>query len=148
MKPCCSSWAFGHHNSCSFTTIILPSFLHTKPREEECMLTLPNFFLTKKNLPCRAALHKGCPKHHGHKGDPGVTSGTCGADGEKTQVILVWVRVRPWAVRSSWHEDYRMFKNTSIGGVSKDMTIWVGRCPGTEPWNSSGLGVALGTAEV
>ena len=35
---------------------------------------------------------KGCPKHHGHKGDPGVTPGTCGAGGEKAQVILVWVR--------------------------------------------------------
>ena len=36
---------------------------------------------------------KGGLKHHGHKGDPGVTPGTCGADGEKAQVILVWVRV-------------------------------------------------------
>jgi hypothetical protein len=35
---------------------------------------------------------KGCPKHQGHKGDPGVTPGTCGAGGEKAQVILVWVR--------------------------------------------------------
>jgi hypothetical protein len=43
---------------------------------------------------CRAPLHKGCPKHHGHKGDPGVTLGTCGAGGEKAQVILVWVRAR------------------------------------------------------
>jgi hypothetical protein len=41
---------------------------------------------------CRAPLYKGCPKHHGHKGDPGVTPGTCGAGGEKAQVILVWVR--------------------------------------------------------
>jgi hypothetical protein len=41
---------------------------------------------------CRAPLHKGCPKHQGHKGDPGVTPGTCGAGGEKAQVILVWVR--------------------------------------------------------
>jgi hypothetical protein len=40
---------------------------------------------------CRAPLHKGCPKHHGHKGDPGVTHETCGAGGEKSQVILVWV---------------------------------------------------------
>jgi hypothetical protein len=39
-----------------------------------------------------APLHKGCPKHHGHKGDPGVTPRTCGAGGEKAQVILVWVR--------------------------------------------------------
>jgi hypothetical protein len=35
---------------------------------------------------------KACPKHQGHKGDPGVTPGTCGAGGEKAQVILVWVR--------------------------------------------------------
>jgi hypothetical protein len=35
---------------------------------------------------CRAPLQKGCPKHHGHKGDPRVTPGTCGADGEKAQV--------------------------------------------------------------
>jgi hypothetical protein len=41
---------------------------------------------------CRAPLHKGCPKHQGHKGDPGVTPGTCGAGGEKAQVILVRVR--------------------------------------------------------
>jgi hypothetical protein len=26
------------------------------------------------------------------QGGPGVTPGTCGADGEKVQVILVWVR--------------------------------------------------------
>jgi len=41
---------------------------------------------------CRAPLQKGCPEHHEHKGDPGVTHGTCGAGGEKAQVILVWVR--------------------------------------------------------
>ena len=35
---------------------------------------------------------KGCLKHQGHKGDPGVTPGTCGAVGERAQVILVWVR--------------------------------------------------------
>jgi hypothetical protein len=46
----------------------------------------------KKEDHCRAPLQKGCPKHQGHKGDPGVTLGTCGAGGEKAQVILVWVR--------------------------------------------------------
>jgi hypothetical protein len=78
---------------------------------------------------------KGCPKHQGHKGDPGVTPGTCSAGGEKPQVILVWVRAlgvgnashpwrlgvmreRPCAMRSSWREDSRMLKNTSFGGVS------------------------------
>jgi hypothetical protein len=45
-----------------------------------------NFFF------CHAPLHKGCPKHHGHKGNPGVTPRTCGAGGEKAQVILMWVR--------------------------------------------------------
>jgi hypothetical protein len=43
---------------------------------------------------CRTPLHNGCPKHHGHKGDPGVTPGTCGAGGEMVQVILVRVRDR------------------------------------------------------
>ena len=46
---------------------------------------------------CRAPLLEECPQHHGHKGDPGVTPGTCGAIGERTQVILVWVRApRHW----------------------------------------------------
>ena len=66
---------------------------------------------------------------------PEVTPGTCGADGENAQMILVWVRaqdvenashlqglgvmrVRTWAMRSSWCDDFRMLKNTSIGGVS------------------------------
>ena len=43
-------------------------------------------------LCCRAPLLKECPQHHGHKGDPGVTPGTCGAIGERAQVILVCVR--------------------------------------------------------
>ena len=30
----------------------------------------------------------GMPQHHGHKGDLGITSGTCGAVGERAQVIL------------------------------------------------------------
>ena len=37
-------------------------------------------------------LHMECPKRQGHKGDPGMTPGTCGAVGERAQVILVWVR--------------------------------------------------------
>ena len=41
---------------------------------------------------CRAPLLEECPQHHGHKGDPEVTPGTCGAIGERAQVILVWVR--------------------------------------------------------
>ena len=41
---------------------------------------------------CCAPLLEECPQHHGHKGDPGVTPGTCGTIGERAQVILVWVR--------------------------------------------------------
>ena len=41
---------------------------------------------------CRTPLLEECLQHHGHKGDPGVTPGTCGAIGERAQVILVWVR--------------------------------------------------------
>ena len=41
---------------------------------------------------CRAPLHEESPKHHGHKGDLGVTPGTCGGVGKRTQVILVCVR--------------------------------------------------------
>jgi hypothetical protein len=69
------------------------------------------------------------------QGDPGTTPGTCGADGENAQMLLVWVRapgvgnashpwglrvmrVRPWVMRSSWREDSKMLKNTSFGGVS------------------------------
>ena len=38
---------------------------------------------------CRAPLHMKCPKYHLHKGDPGVVPGTCGAVGERAQVIPV-----------------------------------------------------------
>ena len=51
-----------------------------------------NKLLTSKKLKGRAPLLEECPQHHGHKGDPGVTPGTCGAIGERAQVILVWVR--------------------------------------------------------
>jgi hypothetical protein len=71
------------------------------------------------------------PKTPRAQGDQGVTPGTCGADGEKAQVILLWVRapgvgnashsqglgvmrVKPSAMRSSWREDSRMLENTSI----------------------------------
>ena len=79
-----------------------------------------------------------CPQHHGHKGDAGVTLGTCGANGERAQMILVWMRTwsignafhlwrlgvtrgRPRALDGLWHPDSRMLKNTSIGGVSKKL---------------------------
>jgi hypothetical protein len=41
---------------------------------------------------CRAPLYKECPKHHGHKGDPGVIPEICRADDEKAQMILVYMR--------------------------------------------------------
>jgi hypothetical protein len=41
---------------------------------------------------CLAPLHEECPQHHGHKGDPEVTPRTCGAIGERDQVIMMWVR--------------------------------------------------------
>jgi hypothetical protein len=64
-----------------------------------------------------------------------VTPGTCGAIGERAQVILMWVRalgvgnashpqrpgimrVRPSAMPSSWRANSRMLKITSIKGVS------------------------------
>ena len=87
---------------------------------------------------CRAPLFEECPQHHGHKKDPRVTRKTCGAIGERAQVILVWVRapgrgnashpqelgvirVRPRALDGSWCPDSRMPKNISIGGVSKKL---------------------------
>ena len=51
-----------------------------------------NKFVMQDLQCCRAPFHEECPKHHGHKGNPGVTPGTCGAIGERAQVILVWVR--------------------------------------------------------
>ena len=85
--------------------------------------------------PCRAPLHNECPKHHGHKGDPGVTPRTCGAVGKRAHVILMWARapnvgnashprrlggimVRLSAMRSLWCVDFRMLKKIAIGGVS------------------------------
>ena len=46
------------------------------------------------NTYCCAPLLEECPQHHGYKGDPRVTPETCGAIGERAQVILVWVRAR------------------------------------------------------
>ena len=40
----------------------------------------------------RIPLLEKVPQHHGHKGDPEVTSRACAAIGEKDQVILVWVK--------------------------------------------------------
>ena len=87
---------------------------------------------------CCTPLHEECLKHHGYKGDPGVTPGTCDDVGERACVILVWVRAlsvrnashwqrlgvtreRPWAMSSLWHVDSKMLKNISIIGVSEEM---------------------------
>ena len=43
-------------------------------------------------LSCCTPLHRECSKHHGPKGDSRVTLGTCGAVGERSQMILVWVK--------------------------------------------------------
>ena len=48
--------------------------------------------MTEMRWNCRTTLLEECPQHHGHKGDPGVTPGTCSAIGERAQVILVKVR--------------------------------------------------------
>jgi hypothetical protein len=53
---------------------------------------------------CCCILRKGCPKHHGHKGDPRVTPGTCEAGGENAQVILVWLRA-PGVGNAPYHGD-------------------------------------------
>ena len=75
---------------------------------------------------CRTPLHEECPQHHGHKGNP---TRTCGAIGERAQVILGWMkaldvgnasqpqrirgtRVRPWVASSLWHLYSRMLKET------------------------------------
>ena len=41
---------------------------------------------------CCASFHEKCPRHHGHKGNRGVTPETYNAIGKKTQVILMWVK--------------------------------------------------------
>ena len=47
---------------------------------------------------CRAPLLEECPQHHGHKGDPGVRPGTCGAIGERAPGR--WERLPPTETRS------------------------------------------------
>ena len=69
---------------------------------------------------CRAPLHEDCPKHHGHKGDPGMTPGTCCAVGERAQVILVWARAP--SVRNSSYP--RRLRGMKVGpNVAYDMVI-------------------------
>ena len=62
---------------------------------------------------CRTPLYEECPKHHGHKGDPGVTLGTCGAiggmgpnDPSVGEGLGHWERLLPTETRR--HEDKAM----------------------------------------
>ena len=78
-----------------------------------------------------APFHKECPKYHGHKRDPGMTPGTCGANGKNAQMIIVWkwtlgigntslaqelgvMRVKPWAMRRSSRVDSKMLKTPHL----------------------------------
>jgi hypothetical protein len=69
-------------------------FIETKARsmDESILVLIQVASHTEDEVQVSRTSPKGCPKHHGHKGDPGVTPGTCGAGGEKDPVILVWVR--------------------------------------------------------
>ena len=62
---------------------------------------------------CHPPFHEECLKHHGHKGDPGVTLGSCDTVGERAQVILVWARAL-----GVGNVDFIKLNNTSIEGVS------------------------------
>jgi hypothetical protein len=59
---------------------------------DRCPKCTQRRWLDGTNNICRAPLHEECQQHHGHKGDPRVTPGTCGAIGERDQVIQMWVR--------------------------------------------------------
>jgi hypothetical protein len=48
-----------------------------------------HYLLCVRHHMCRTPLHEECPQHHGHKRDPEVKLGTCGAIGERVQVILL-----------------------------------------------------------
>ena len=51
-------------------------------------------FIVLFSQPCRAPLHEDYPQYHGYNGNPRVTWCTCGAIGERVQVILMCV----WAI--------------------------------------------------
>ena len=101
---------------------------------------IQKYKLGEKNLrfivtTCNHQLTQTLSTHHGHKGDPGVTPGTCGTIGERAQILLVWGRalgvenashpwkirvrrLRPWVMSSLRRRNSRMLRNTSIGGAS------------------------------
>ena len=115
-------------------TFSIAEGLRQVPHKDTMVVANP----TIDEVECHAPLLQECPQYHGHKGEPKVTPGTCGAIGERIQVILLWVRapgrgiashpqelgvtrVRSRALDGSWCLDFRMLKNTSIGGVSKKL---------------------------
>ena len=77
--------------SLGFGDSCLPPFDPQSPKGLDCSDSTAKFLEKSLGL-CRVPLLEECLQHHGHKGDPGVTPGTCGAIGERAQVILVWVK--------------------------------------------------------
>ena len=72
------------------TTIVVDDGLAICPSKhhlDDMICYLKEHFESLKDQLCRAPLLEECPQHHGHKGDPGVTPGTCGTIGERAQVI-------------------------------------------------------------
>ena len=58
----------------------------------------------------QSPLHEECPKHHGHKGDPGVTPTICRVVGKMAQVILLWMRA--WALGT--HPTYKDLESQRV----------------------------------
>ena len=73
----------------SFVYVLLPLSCTANHHSLVVLRVVSRAYQTCIQRSCRAALLEECPQHHGHKGDPGVTSGTCGTIGERAQVILV-----------------------------------------------------------
>ena len=73
-------------------------------------------------------LHKEWPKDHWHKSNPGVTPVTCGINGEKAQVMLLWMRAS---------SDVKLLVPTSKENVYLIPTL------GRDNWNSIGLEIRL-----
>jgi hypothetical protein len=65
-----------------------PILASVMPKKVDPIVDLDDPRIRAEFLKCRAPLHEECSQHHGHKGDPGVTPGTCDAICERDQVIL------------------------------------------------------------
>ena len=48
--------------------------------------------LGRELVVCLQTIHEECLKHHGAQGAPAVTPWTCGAVGDRAQVMLIWVK--------------------------------------------------------